>query len=565
MAAIFQKIQFRHLFLLLWTILGIIQASSMELIDDEAYYWVYGEHIDWGHFHHPPMVALFSKMGYALFPNEFGVRFFFLIAHLLTLVFIEKLAYGNYLRTLQGDKLFAMLVSSLVIMHVAGFWAAPDIPYLLFSVLFLWLTKKYQEKDSAWVAIALTFVVAATMYSKYYGVVTIVAVILANLKLFKRPSFYLIGIGALILFLPHLYWLYESDFITFQFHLAERDRVGYKPHYPFLFLGGLALMTGPILGLLLLIPTLLYKPKNDFDKTLKFFYWGIILFFGFMSFRSRIEANWLVAVNIPILILGHRLLLERPTLRRWVWYSFPVSLAIAIFLRIILAVPILPPDNNLRLKLKEFHHNEAWAKAIEEKANGLPVVFNAAHQRPSKFLFYSNNPNSTTLTPVGAAATQFELYDFEKDFQGKKVMMVYVSSEFDADTLETAKGNVYYKFIDPFCSFGKVEIKADLDERTYSRAEKISIPIQLANYENLDFTCGNTSNAYISYFFFKKGKTIKYERTTITPQEVLATDNGYKLQVTLPEEKGDYAFNISIWADYLPPTHNSTRYKIKIE
>src|SRR5476651_1700233 len=61
-------------FLLAWTVLNVIQASTLELQGDEAYYWMYSRYLDWGYFDHPPMVALFNRIGDSIMHNEFGLR-----------------------------------------------------------------------------------------------------------------------------------------------------------------------------------------------------------------------------------------------------------------------------------------------------------------------------------------------------------------------------------------------------------------------------------------------------------------------------------------------------------
>ncbi|QJB40690.1 hypothetical protein HF324_23770 [Chitinophaga oryzae] len=50
----FTRRQYKNLFLLTWVVLGLLQACFSELWDDEAYYWVYSRHMDWGYFDHPP-------------------------------------------------------------------------------------------------------------------------------------------------------------------------------------------------------------------------------------------------------------------------------------------------------------------------------------------------------------------------------------------------------------------------------------------------------------------------------------------------------------------------------
>src|ERR1700757_3197231 len=71
-------------FLLAWTVLNIIQAATLELHADEAYYWLYSRYLDWGYFDHPPMVALFIRAGYVITHTELGVRLLTVLASSLT-------------------------------------------------------------------------------------------------------------------------------------------------------------------------------------------------------------------------------------------------------------------------------------------------------------------------------------------------------------------------------------------------------------------------------------------------------------------------------------------------
>ena len=61
-------------FVLFWIILNLIQSFFTEIIDDEAYYWVYAQALEWGYFDHPPMIAWLIRIGSAVVPGELGVR-----------------------------------------------------------------------------------------------------------------------------------------------------------------------------------------------------------------------------------------------------------------------------------------------------------------------------------------------------------------------------------------------------------------------------------------------------------------------------------------------------------
>ena len=123
----------RILFYGLWLLLGLVQSGLTELQDDEAYYWVYGQYLDWGYFDHPPMIGLLVKAGYSIFPNELGVRLFPLLLNFFSLVIIEKLIDKK------NSFLFYAIVLSVAVLQVTGFAAVPDIPLIFFTALFFGL------------------------------------------------------------------------------------------------------------------------------------------------------------------------------------------------------------------------------------------------------------------------------------------------------------------------------------------------------------------------------------------------------------------------------------------
>src|SRR5882757_4597775 len=125
-----------------WIILGLIQSRFTELLDDEAYYWVYSKFPDWGYFDHPPMTAMLIKMGYFIFHNELGVRLFFLLLNILSLLIIEKLLDK------ERPFLFYGIVLSLAVLQLSGFSAVPDTPLIFFTALFFWCYKRFLWRAS---------------------------------------------------------------------------------------------------------------------------------------------------------------------------------------------------------------------------------------------------------------------------------------------------------------------------------------------------------------------------------------------------------------------------------
>src|SRR6478735_4081876 len=77
-------------FLLLasWLLLNLLQAIYTEVNSDEAYYFLYGKHLDWGYYDHPPMVALMAHISSWFFNGNLGLRFITVLLQIPTLILI---------------------------------------------------------------------------------------------------------------------------------------------------------------------------------------------------------------------------------------------------------------------------------------------------------------------------------------------------------------------------------------------------------------------------------------------------------------------------------------------
>src|SRR5262245_50083426 len=212
----------RLLFYLTWLILAIVQSRYTELLDDEAYYWVYSKFLDWGYFDHPPMGALLIKMGYSVFQNELGVRLLFLLLNVLSLLLVERLIEKK------GSVVFYVIALSLALLQLTGFVAVPDTPLIFFTALFFLCYKRFLQQTSISNTFLLGVVVAALLYSKYHAVLIVFFVLISNLKLFRYYQTYLAGLVALVFFIPHLLWQYQHDWISFRYHLFESNVNSYK-------------------------------------------------------------------------------------------------------------------------------------------------------------------------------------------------------------------------------------------------------------------------------------------------------------------------------------------------
>lgn len=459
----------RLLFYGVWLLLNLIQAAGTGLLDDEAYYWIYSKYPDWGYFDHPPVIALLIKAGYALFHNELGLRLFVAVMNVLTVYVIDIMLPRK------NDRLFYLICFSMALLQIGGIIAVPDIPLTFFTAVFFLAYKRFLQVSSVVNSLLLGLVMALMLYSKYHGILIILAVIISNPKLALKPAAYLAVATGLVLFLPHLYWQYAHGFPSVQFHLFERNAPAYQLNFTIEYLLGQIALAGPLVGWLLLFAAFFYKPVDLFERGLKYSMIGIYIFFLFSTAKGRVEANWTVPAFIPLIVLSHQYLLDHRKPANLLAKLLPLTLILVLLARIYMLLDVDPLPF---LKKDEFHKSQAWADSIKQKAGNNPVVFLSTYQRPSKYWFYSGQP-AFSLNTINYRRNIFNFIPMEENLIGRRVSIVS-SYDFEnyPDTVQTPRGLFGVKTVDNFYSFSKV--KVTMPKKLFGKAGKpVSVDIDL--------------------------------------------------------------------------------------
>lgn len=536
-------------------VLGLIQASLTELLDDEAYYWVYSRFPGWGYFDHPPMIAWLIKAGYALFPNELGVRLFPLLLNILTPVLIEKLIRPkNYF-------LFYTIVLSIAAMQLMGFSAVPDIPLLFFTALFFCCYKNFLAQASLKNTLFLGATAALLLYSKYHGVLILFFTLLSNPRLLKNSRAWLAGCTALLLFLPHLWWQYQHHWISFRYQLFESNVNPYQPAYTWQYILGQILLPGPLAGLILLPAAFLYKPADLLERSLKYTLLGIYLFFLVSSFRGKVEANWTLPVLVCLVILGYRFLENRDGWKKWLRAQLPVTLALVVLARIAMIADFLP----LTVIKERYHSWHKWPAEMKVITKGLPVVFGASYQRASKYWFYTGQ-TSFSLNEYKERGNNFNLWPLEDSLLGKPV---YYLDKYDLqlldDSVQTAIGRVGYRFDSSFASFSRVRIEAEKESYLVKEGETVSITCRVIvppHYSAfIRSRPGLKTNLRLA-IFDRYGwiKDIPLNRRI----DELVNNPSFTITADPQLATGHYYFLFAIQAEPYRPTPNSIKIKLKV-
>jgi hypothetical protein len=545
----------RLVFYGIWLLLGLMQAGLTELQDDEAYYWVFSRFPDWGYFDHPPMIAVLVKMGYAIFPNELGVRLFPLLLNILSLVIIEKLL------SKKNPLLFYTIALSVAVIQVTGFVAAPDVPLIFFTALFFLCYKRFVENFSLVTAILLGIATAMLFYSKYHAVLIVFFTLLSNVKLFTKYQTYIAGMIALLLFAPHLWWQYQHDWISFRYHLYESNVNAYKPSFTFNYIIGQLLLPGPVAGFILLPSAFLYKIKDPVEKALRFTMIGIYAFFLLSSFRGKVEANWTTPALVCLIILSHQFLIEKLSWQKWLLKLLPLTLALVLFVRIVMIVDILP----VKAIRERYHSWKNWPAAMKEKTKGLPVVFSNSYQRASKYWFYSGQM-TYSQNLYKQRRNNYNFWPLEDSMLGKPVYFldIYNMQSFP-DSMKTPLGWIGYRYDSSFASFAKVKIETDASNIKIRQTDSVTIdaetimPLVYKNY----ITGHSGLHSKIIISVFNKYGWIKDFDTPLTIRQILQGNFHFTFYPQLG--KGNYYLLFAISAGPYYPTHNSDKIKLKVE
>ncbi len=541
----------------LWLLLGLLQAGLTELQDDEAYYWVYSQYLDWGYFDHPPMIAVLVKMGYAIFPNELGVRLFPLLLNIFSLVIIEKLIDKK------NPLLFYGIALSMAVIQVTGFVAVPDIPLIFFTALFFLCYKKFINNYSLFNTLLLGLSVGLLLYSKYHAVLIIFFVLLSNIRLLTKYQLYIAGIVALLLFAPHLWWQYQHDWVSFRYHLFESNVNAYKPSFTFDYIIGQLLLPGPIAGFILLPAAFLYQTKDATEKALRYTMIGIYAFFLLSSFRGKVEGNWTSPVLVSLIVLAHQYLYEKIKWQKTLYKLLPITLILVLFTRIIMIADVLPVK-----AIKERYHSwKEWPAIMKEKTKGLPVVFSNSYQRASKYWFYTGQMTYSQNLYKGRR-NNYNFWPIEDAMLGKPVYLLdkYGLRRF-ADSLKTPIGWIGYGYDSSLASFAKVQIETSRKEYSIKGVKTgLSLNFTIVTppaYADFISTNSDLKDTILVAVFNAKG-WIKDIVTTLSLKKIMEEKNG---QVTIIPAllPGKYYMRFAIRSGYYNATHNSEKIALVVD
>ncbi|RYY72108.1 MAG: hypothetical protein EOO13_00635 [Chitinophagaceae bacterium] len=438
---------------------------------------------------------------------------------------------------------FVLLAAPLL--HYLTFIVFPDGPLLFFSLVFLFVYKRFLQKQSWVTAVLMGISLVLMAYSKYHGALVLLFTVLANPKLLKSGYFYLSLFVAAFFFLPHLWWQYQNEFPTLKYHLSGRTST-----ISFRYVGEYVSQQIVAIGPGLIFVPFVVRTKDVFERTLLFIIIGTFVFFLLTSFKTFVHFHWTSIALFPLLYFAviYYNNLQKKKVFNYLLLPFIILFFVA---RILLMFPIIP---SMHVGEDYYHGRKEWAKEISSVANGKPVFMTNNLREASLYSFYSGKQGVTLYTRQ-EKKSQYELWDYEDSLQGKEVMFV-AKNTFNGSTplANNLQQHLYYTFLPFFTSYyHNVSIKAIITRHT----DSIEANLEIINHRTtpLLFSKGLNGETTTLIFSIEKGKTIvradilEHLTETVPPSGSTKKKIRFRMNDLPP---GDYHLNFGIRNGILP-------------
>ncbi len=389
-------------------VLRLAMIGQFGLFFDEVYYWLWSTQLAGSYYDHPPMVALFIRLGTLLFgQDEFGVRF----VGTMSVAVDTVLIYG-ITKTLTGNRrvsAWAAIFSNVTTLTAFSVIIVPDQPMMLFWLLGIYALARIAKGGAPqwWLLAGLAAGLAsASKFTTFFliAAVPIWLLLVPDLRRwFRRPWPYLGLLVGLAVFSPVLVWNAGNDWVSFtlQYNREEFASASLASFLQYLSLFPL-MITPPILVLAGAGVIVLLRRGWRLDPVRTLLVIAPIplaLFFAYHSFGEWIGAHWIAplgaiaAIYAAIGMGAAEGRFWRAVLRICRAVAVPVGAAVMVLFYLSLVETVLPisaaGDMTARFRgWPEFVANEEHVRQLV----GADYILGRDYSNPAYIRFYLDNP-----------------------------------------------------------------------------------------------------------------------------------------------------------------------------
>jgi len=243
----------------LWLALGLtalrlLAAGTIHLTEDEAYYRLWAQHLQFGYLDHPPMIAWWIRLGELIAGDTpLGVRLIPVLGSGLSTWLI-----GDLTRRLGAEPRTAfraaLWYNATLTVCLGGMLAIPDAAASLFWTVTLWALARFWASRRAVWWLAAGAAAGLAVLSKYSGLFLAPGVLLWLLLVpggraeLRKPGPWLAAVLAACIFAVNIAWNAQHHWLTFSKQFGRVAAGGFSPEHLAELLGAQFLLFTPIMA-----------------------------------------------------------------------------------------------------------------------------------------------------------------------------------------------------------------------------------------------------------------------------------------------------------------------------
>jgi len=303
------------LFLAAITLARLWAAGAIHLTEDEAYYRLWAQALQFGYYDHPPMIAWWIRVGVRIAGDTaLGVRLLPTLSCTVTslLVFDVAQRLGASVRTAERATVW---YNATLIVGLGGFLAIPDAPAVMFWMVALWCVVRSGDEHPGrwWIAAGVAAGLAAI--SKYSALFLAPGVVIwlvwrgGGWRALRQPWPWVAAAIAGAIFATNLVWNAEHHWVSFVKQFGRVAPHGLAPSHTLELIAVEFVLLNPVISLFGLRGAVQgvrrSGPPNGPDLSLLLAvsapFAGYLLLH---SLHDRVEAHWPAPLYPEVAILA---------------------------------------------------------------------------------------------------------------------------------------------------------------------------------------------------------------------------------------------------------------------
>lgn len=280
----------------------MLHVDGTDLFVDEAQYWLWSTHLDFGYYSKPPMIAwvihLFTAIGGGS-QDIFWIRVASPLFHMATAMLLIP-ATTRLTGSQQAGAWTGLSYATLPGVALSSVFMSTDTILFPFLALTLLCYSHLIERRSVGYALLMGVAIGCGTLSKYAmlyfaGTAVIAAIALPKARIALRDAA-LAAVAAVAVIAPNIWWNATHGGATLKHTSENADWHGlnFKIGKAAEFIGSQFGVVGPVLfaALLIVFYRLVRGRASTTEKHLFILSWPIILAIIFQALMSRAYANW---------------------------------------------------------------------------------------------------------------------------------------------------------------------------------------------------------------------------------------------------------------------------------